>query len=320
MKLHTYSESVPSDVAAALNAFEEEFTYPLGPDARFRISHGETYLRFFQAMGPATLVIAEDRLGILGGITRVSRRLVFRGRQGSGEMPAHYLCDLKVAARARGTRVLACLLHEAMRQIKLSGNHACYGIVMSGTGRSPGIYTGRIGVPQFVDIGEVVVLRIAPGPSSGDADRGRLVEPAEWSRVFSALPVEGVAAAGGGGSSARSQMAPLPMVSRSGDACGILEDTRLGKRLFVVGGAEMRSAHVSRLRFASPNAAADLLDFAARTALRLGFEAVFAALPRRVADTLQGRLGDLAVLQAPASIFGHALPEGLEWWPDTAEI
>jgi len=319
MKLHSFSGAVPLEFAAALTAFEEEFTYPLGSDARFRISHGGTYLRFFEAMGPSTMVVVEDRGEILGGITRIPRQLTIHGGPASEEISAHYLCDLKVAARARGTAVLARLLHESMRQIKLSGSSACYGIVMGGTAQPPGLYTGRIGVPEFREIGELVVLRITAGPATGDPARGRVAAAAEWARVFAEMPLTGVTAAGTG-SSACSMMTPLPMITRGGDACGILADTRLGKRLFVDGGGEMLSAHVSQLRFASPTAAADLLDFAARTAARLGFEAVFAAVPRRIAGFLPPLLAGHAVLEAPARIFGHALPEGREWWPDTAEI
>jgi len=319
MKLHTFSGSVPMEFAAALAVFEEEFTYPLGRDTRFRISHGEAYLRFFEAMGPSTLVVAEDRGEILGGITRIPRRLAIHRGHGIEEISANYLCDLKVAARARGTPVLARLLRETMRQIERSGNTACYGIVMGGTAMPPGRYTGRIGVPPFQEIARVVVLRISAGQSAGEAGRARVAGFEEWNRVFSGIPLSGVTAAGGG-SAACSRMDPIPMITRGGDACGMLADTRLGKRLFVVGGGEMLSAHVSHLRFATPSAAAELLGFAARTAVRLGFEAVFAAVPRRIAEFLPPLLDGLSVLEAPAQVFGHALPEGCEWWPDTAEI
>jgi ligand-binding SRPBCC domain-containing protein len=44
---------------------------------------------------------------------------------------------LKVSPEARGGRVLVVLLGAAKRHIPASGAHACYGIVMDGTGRLP---------------------------------------------------------------------------------------------------------------------------------------------------------------------------------------
>ena len=38
------------ELVDALDAFERGFTYPLGNDRRFRITHGEDYSRFFRAI------------------------------------------------------------------------------------------------------------------------------------------------------------------------------------------------------------------------------------------------------------------------------
>ena len=65
-------------------AFEREFTYPLGNSTRFRISHGEDYLPFFQAMGEAEVLLLEKAGLVQGVLSRVARSLRSNVKRTSG--------------------------------------------------------------------------------------------------------------------------------------------------------------------------------------------------------------------------------------------
>ena len=82
MKLESHQSRIPESTAAALEEFEQEFTYPLGEGCRFRISHGGDYLRFFRAMGEATLLVAARDGEITGSLARVERNLILRKEPG----------------------------------------------------------------------------------------------------------------------------------------------------------------------------------------------------------------------------------------------
>lgn len=315
MKLHRFTEEVPSEMGRALAEFEREFSYPLGPAERFRISHGEDYLPFFKAIGKPVLLAMEDAGKVVGGIARVGRRLELRCGEGevAEESVAHYLCDLKVATAARGTRVLGRLIGETKREIETSDSRACYCVVMEGTGRLPTDYTGRLGVPRFERVGEIVILRISPGGPF--VKRGQVISMKDFAAVRGRLARAGYTATGGE-SSHRSWMSPLPLVTPDGDACGVLEDTRRGKRLWLESGGELVSAHLSGFAYATPEAGAELL---AAAVLRAGGP-FFVALPVREMEVIRPLLEGLNFTEAEAAVYGHALEMGHDWWVDTAEI
>ena len=66
MNLHHLSGPPTPELARALATFEEQFTYPLGPDRWFRISHGDDYPRFFRAIGEAACFVAERDGRVVG--------------------------------------------------------------------------------------------------------------------------------------------------------------------------------------------------------------------------------------------------------------
>src|SRR6516162_3463154 len=99
MNVHRLSTSPPPELARALDRFERQFIYPLGPGRSFRISHGEDYPRFFRAMGEAACFVAEREGRVVGVIGAALRRL----RLPTGtELPAAYLGDLKIDPASRG--------------------------------------------------------------------------------------------------------------------------------------------------------------------------------------------------------------------------
>jgi hypothetical protein len=314
MNLHHFSATVPPEIGRALARFEEEFTYPLGPHARFRISHGEAYLPFFQAMGELDLCVLEEQGQIVGGLARVARHLSLNG---AARLPAHYLCDLKLRSISRGSFALPRLIRETKRIIEASDSHRCYCVVMEGTGKLPTDYTGRLGVPAFHRLGDISVLRLeagnTPHPSSIP------VSGAVFEEVFHSLPRAGYSALGAD-RSLRSLIEPIFLVSNNGDACAILEDTRRGKRLVLDSGPEMISGHLSRLAFASPGAARRLLLDATAVARDSGLPALFTAIPASRSAAVIAGLHGIQFTTAPAAIYGHALESGHDWWIDTAEI
>lgn len=315
MILHRLSTRVPEGMGGALAEFEREFSYPLGSSGRFRISHGEDYLPFFRAMGEAEVLLLEEAGIVQGVLARVPRSLERRGGERS-EQTAHYLCDLKLRAAARGSLVLPRLIRETKRAIEGSGALSCYCVVMEGTGKLPTDYTGRLGVPRFQRLGEIVILRI--GATRKDAG---LVElgPRDFAALHSRLAAPGYSATGAV-SALRSLMEPIHLATPEGDACGVLEDTRRGKRLYLEEGPEMLSAHLSRFAYVSPRAAARLLEKAAALAGERGMPALFVAVPLSASRGISQELGDLPVTVAPAAVYGHALEAGADWWIDTAEI
>lgn len=313
MILHHVTADLPPELVPALARFEREFTYPLGPDARFRISHGQSYLPFFRAMGQADIAVIEQEQEILGCLARVARRLRLSGGELFG---AHYLCDLKLRASARGSTVLPRLIRETKRVIEASGCTRCYCVVMGGTGKLPTDYTGRLGVPRFELLGEIVILRVE-GAETGGACRP--VSASSFEELSAMLPRHGYSACGAE-RTLRSVIEPVHLVTPQGDACGIIEDTRKGKQLSREDGGELLSAHLSGLAFASEEAGALLLQDASYLARQAGLPALFAAVPASKAAELLACLGSHRVTVAPAGIYGHELEIGHDWWIDTAEI
>ncbi|RYD28590.1 MAG: hypothetical protein EOP87_19475 [Verrucomicrobiaceae bacterium] len=185
--------------------------------------------------------------------------------------------------------------------------------MMDGTGRLPTDYTGRIGVPPFVRAGEIMVLRLSAKPGivlERRAGIGGNMPPIN-------MPGYRVT---GGDSDIRSMMEPVHLVTPDGDACGILEDTRRAKRLFLENGSELISAHVSSFAYLHAAAGARVLVDAVAQASLSGIPAVFVAVPLSEVDRLLSALGELHVLQSGATVFSHGMESGRAWWIDTAEI
>lgn len=317
MKIHGFHGTIPPEMTPALVEFEREFTYPLGESCRFRISHGDDYLAFFRAMGHAELLVAGNHGMVQGTITRVLRSVTVRSSAGSVEKQAHYLCDLKVREACRGGSVLARLFARLKKDIEAGPSHSCFCVVMEGTGRLPTDYTGRIGVPGFERLGEIMILRLS---SAGEtAAQGRSVDKAEFNEVNRGIPTPGIRPASGV-SKLRSVMVPEFLLSLDGDACGVLEDTRKGKRLFLDSGEEMPSAHLSDFRFRSVYSAARLLEYAVKIAKGRGIPAVFVAVPASQSPALLPALSHLEVTTAPAMIYGHDIEADADWWINTAEV
>jgi len=305
-----------------LAQFEQQFQYPLGPDNHFSISHGSEYLPFFAAMGAATLLVAEHCGTIVGTLVLVQRQLEIRDSSASdsqtGSQAAHYICDLKVRPEARSSSALARLMTAAAEIIRSCQSHACYSVVMAGTSSEPAAYTGRLNIPDFAAVGEVTILRFLTATGN------------ELSKVVNASPDQFIAtqerlrAAGVGPVAGDSSLRSLIGVQRfchvSETACGLLEDTRRGKRLIHSSGEEIVSSHLSRFRWSDLAAAEDLLKHALDQSFELGFPAMFCSMPSAAWAQLKPLPHGLECQQTSATVYGYHVPANLDWTIDASEI
>jgi hypothetical protein len=303
-----------SDLADALERFEQQFTYPLGPGRFFRISHGTDYPRFFRAMGEAACFVRlrEDRvLGVLGAA--LCKVWLPNGEDGD----AVYLGDLKIDPAVRGGLTLPRLADAAKQWVGPRAG-AAFGVVMDGTPTLPSRYTGRFGIPQFQELGKIIVLRLSLS-ASADPDPRWLTTETLGNACYRKLSI-GRYACPGGFPAVRSEIEARWLMAPDGRACGRLEDTRRAKRLIADNGVEMQSAHLSCFAYADVQAGIAILQSAAQQAARCGFPALFVSFADADAPAFYAALAGTAFVVAPATIFGTGLEPGLLWNINTAEI
>lgn len=315
MKVYPLNGPPPTSLASALAEFESPFSYPLGPDRTFHISHGEDYSLFFRAQGNGMCFVAEHQNRILGVLGTAIRRIWMpNGR----ERLVGYLGDLKIAAEARGGLVLGRLARAADAWLRPKVD-AAYGVGMDGTGLTPQAYTNRAGIPAFGEVGRLGVLRVSSDGGAPPARADCFLTTSEaglscyqqLSRGRYSCPVEQA--------SARSQMAPVWLRHPEGLACGLLEDTRRAKRLMISDGSELLSAHLSCFAYCSVAAGAELIGEALRRAIALDLPGLFLAVPADEAASLCASLAGCKILPAPATVYGSGLEKG-DWNINTSEI
>lgn len=321
MNIHVLRDPPPEALGRALADFESQFTYPLGPSRTFRIEHGDDYGRFYRSIGPGAVLVAEANSTVRGTLSVATRPLLFPD---GVERMATYIGDLKISPSAGG-RTLVRLANAARGNFSLPplGAHSenvgpALAIVMDGTRRAPTNYTGRLGIPAFSAVGKVVILRVPTSIRDASLPPIRIV-PSVGRELYRRLS-RGRFACPAGDSSLRSESEPLWITDAAGTSCGLLEDTRRAKRLWVDDGAELVSGHLSCFAFSAIPAGQALLASAASLAGKLGVPALFTA----VAEADGGAFADLCErsggLVAPASVYGAGLPDGLAWNVNTAEI
>jgi hypothetical protein len=188
---------------------------------------------------------------------------------------------------------------------------------MDGTRASPTEYTGRVGVPSFLQVGKVIVLRIPTAVESNGVCE--IVDATKGEDCHENLS-RGRYAAVGGNPAERSEMEPRWLVHPEGAACGRLEDTRRAKRLIDSDGIEMQSAHLACFAWRTPRAAAELIHSARSHAARAGLAALFVALAEVDAEAVESALGPIDKVIAPATIFGVGLKGDQVWNINSSEI
>ncbi|MGV3533599.1 MAG: N-acetyltransferase [Chthoniobacteraceae bacterium] len=311
------------ELTEALDAFERGFTYPLGHDRRFRITHGEDYARFFRAIDAesgTTFVALSNERQVLGTLGVAVRDLRFPDRQCRR---AAYLGDLKTAPdRSRG-RTLLRLGKEVTKWCLDHGAVVAYGIVMDGTDVLPPAYTGKLGIHSFQPVSKLCVFRLPVSHAPIDTEpRGLHVDSAAINECFVRLS-SGAFAPLGGDPEVRSASAPAFLMNPDGSACGVLEDTRKAKRLIELGGDEMVAAHLSKFAYRDVAAGVRLIRAALAHCARERFApALFVAVPADEAPHFAAQLHDFeGMVQAGATIFG-TYPDLVSnrWQISTSEI
>jgi hypothetical protein len=315
MKLYPISGPPSPALARALADFEAPFTYPLGPGKFFRITHGEDYTLFFRVMGDGTCFIAEHEGRVAGVLGTAVRRLWLPD---GAERAAAYIGDLKIAADARGGRVLIRLARAAEAWLR-PRVEAAFGVVMDGTAQTPTAYTGRSGIPAFRDLGRLMVFRIAVANEGTKHNPGHFQTTRETGLACYQRLSLGRYACPAGDAQQRSQITPVWLMNPDGSACGMLEDTRKAKRLITGDGSELLSAHLSCFAYHGVTAAAELIHVALRQVAALGLPALFVAVAGPDAQALREALRHLEVLAAPATVYGAGLPPG-SWNINSSEI
>src|SRR5262249_29169328 len=177
---------------------------------------------------------------------------------------------------------------------------------MDGTRVTPERYTGRLGIPPFRELGNVMVLRLSTKSDGGRRDDRFLSAAGPTADCYRRLSA-GRYASPGGDPAERSEIAPVWLTHPDGSACGRLEDTRRAKRLIADDGTEMRSAHLSAFAFRDLAAGVELLHEAIRRAGSLGFPALFVAVPAAEAAGIRAALPGVEAVAAPATVFGAGL-------------
>lgn len=302
-------------LARALAEFEAPFTYPLGPGKFFRISHGEDYTLFFRAQGKGSCFIADNQGRVIGALGTAIRRLWMPD---GTERATAYFGDLKIAADARGGAVLLRLARAAEAWLRTKVE-AGFGVVMGGSSLTPDAYTGRVGIPNFQNLGQLVIFRI----SGNGKNKGAALEPFRATRGVALACYRhlsfGRYACPAGDAAERSQMTPVWLMRPDGSACGMLEDTRKAKRLIMGDGSELLSGHLSCFACANALAGAELIGVALQQAIRAGLPALFVSVAATDAQELREALHNFEVLAAPATVYGAGLPAGC-WNINSSEI
>jgi hypothetical protein len=312
--IHPLRSAPSPELAKALAEFESRFTYPLGPGRSFRISHGEDYPRFFRAIGNATCFVAERACRVVGAVSVAVRPIMTP--DGSLRQAA-YIGDLKVDPEERGSLVFLRLAQAADAWARPQVT-AAYGVVMNGTPASPTEYTGRVGVPSFLQLGKVIVLRLSTAIESSN-ECLQITHPKNGEDCFRNLS-RGRYAALGGDPTERSEMEPHWLVHPDGLACGRLEDTYRAKRLFVNDGTEMQSTHLSCFAWRTPQAAVELIHAALHQAAQAGLPSLFVALAEADMQLLEPLLHPIEKVIAPATIYGVGLESDRVWNINSSEI
>ncbi|MBL8817381.1 MAG: hypothetical protein JNL58_15245 [Planctomyces sp.] len=340
MKVPQLEDEVPSDLVNQLEEFEGEFLYPLGGASWFSISHGKDYLRFFRAMGRSVLFIAEQHGQVVGSLVLVRRTLSEFAKGTYLRIPSYYVCDFKISRRARWTRIPAMLLRAAYDLVSSEGGQSAYGIVMGGTERSPSSYTGRLGIPEFQCVGEILILRILtetmPSEASRSESTAAMASHTEYETVSTALqdedfvrvrqrfrePSPGCDALRPeiGNAWMRSEMTPGIVTVKGDLGTGILEDTRRGKKLYLMGKSEMVSSHLSALSWTEPQWGAMVIRRALEASGSRQFPAMFCSVPATIWSKLEPYLNGLQIQISPATIYGCGLANDRQWWVNTSEI
>lgn len=292
MKLCELSPDIDADWQGKLATFEALFHYPLGENQRFRIDHSPDHTAFYRAMGDAKTWMVTAGGEIIAMVSMAIRTLSIQGEV----KKIAYIGDLKIHPEHQSGRVLFHIMR--CLQPFLEQNSACaYSVVMDGTRITPEQYTGRLGIPLFNAVAKLHILRIKT--AQGAASDATHIPAQEGRALYERLTHDFCNA---GLVALRSAMEPQ-WFAAGHQACGMLEDTRLAKRLYLTTGEELLSAHLSCFAFQNAPAALSLLHLACEQARQLGYPYMFVALSKEQYALLSPVLQRFHYTHAPATLY-----------------
>lgn len=309
MNIRIVSGPLPDALEAEYERFGANFFHALDGGSRFRVVHPGGTDVFFSDMGEAERLFAYGDDGLVGSLTWVRRCFARGGRD------VAYLCDLKI--RPGHGFALHALAGACTVRCRAAGIDAAYGVVMAGAHRTPDRYSGRMGIAGFRRVADFAILGFAARRDSGDATV-RCVSPEEAASCRRMWEPASSPAAYGKGTRC-SGMIPVGLVA-DGGACGVLEDTRRGKRLIGENGREIMTAHLRDFDFFRPVAGARVLRAALGLAAERGFDRILVALTHEKVSGLLSQTGDLSHIGSGASVFATGDCPGIPGVVPTSEI
>jgi hypothetical protein len=297
MKLIELSAPSDPEYSERLAAFERQFDYPLEEDQTFSIDHGPDYTAFFRAMGQAHSWILEADEIVVASLSAVVRVMDLQGH----ERRVAYIGDLKLHPSHQSRRVLFGLARGLQPLLERTADLA-YGIVMDGTRVTPDAYTGRLGIAPFRPVASVHILRFDTLAFDGAHDG--IVASACDAETGYALYSDLSAGVGLEASDSRLRSVMTPQWFASSEtACGMVEDTRRAKRLYLRDGAELKSAHLSNFRFKVAASGRAVLEAALYHARQNGFSGMFVALSPIQRQLIGTALEGLAYSETKAQLY-----------------
>lgn len=292
MKLYELPSSVDSTLNQKLAEFETLFDYPLGNSQRFRIDHSPDYTAFYRAIGQARAWIIESEDRILATISTAIRTIRIQGRA----KQIAYIGDLKIHPYHQSGRIFFNIARCLQPLLEKTADFA-YGVVMDGTHITPEHYTGRLGTPLFKPVAKFYILRIEA--SNGQKAVANRVPAQNGYALYSHLASTVCELSS---TELRSKVAPQWFAAEE-NACGMLEDTRLAKRLFLTSNEELLSGHLSYFAFKDTAAACAVINSAIDCTHNHGYPAMFVALSEAQYTALYSSLQIFRHTTAPATIY-----------------
>lgn len=315
MKVLELTPNLCPELVTKITKFEALFDYPLGDSQRFRIEHGPDFTAFFCAIGEANTWTIQSGRNIVAALSSALRTVQINGQ----DYRIAYMGDLKVHPRYQVLGSNQTNVHRAetrprtIKQKKSSGSgvaqylrrlinqeaDCAYCVVMDGTKITPDDYTGGERFPKLKPVANLYILRFET-KAAAEKTSTMNVSATQGFALYKQLC--GTALCDLSNFKLRSTISPRWFTS--GDkACGMLEDTRRAKRLYLETGEELLSAHLSYFAFDDINAARAVLEASLNSALLQKFPAMFVALSEAQHLFLAPFLKEFRYSTSPATVY-----------------
>lgn len=299
-----------------LAEFEALFTYPLQNQEYFRISHSPDYSAFFRSIGSfaqSLLILKEKK--IIAGLSAVECDIYTP----QGNKKALYVGDLKICANFRNSRALWKLISFVSACYPKIREAFC--VVMEGTAVVPSAYTGRLGVPLFQPLQSINIIALDTKKVAQSASSAvNTLNSIQGKQLFTQLAAEKNYIQNNQ-PDLRSLNPPQWICSDSKMACGRLEDTQKGKRLFHQNGHELLNAHLAAFIYTEFDDAIHLLQQACIIAFQQGLHQLFCNIKLQDVPYCTQVFGTALQVNTQATVFTAGLgPSRYDWLISTSEI